>query len=506
MKRRDFLRISATALAASPFLGSAFADEKKKPNIILIFTDDQGYADLGVQDVVKDVKTPHIDSLAKTGVRCTSGYITAPQCSPSRAGLMTGRYQQRFGVDTIPDMPLPTEEVTVAEYLKKQGYATGISGKWHLLPGRGAKRWRQNRPDAWLKDPDTPAGNKLNPKYHRMYSPGNQGFDEWYMNVGWFDGHYRWANYSALGNGPFDPQGQYTEETTGDRLDDETAGGLEFIRRHHDEPFFLYLAYSGPHTPLFATEERLARFPGEMPERRRTALAMMATIDDGVGQVLDLLRKYDIEENTLIFYASDNGAPLKLHKKDEPMTPDPEYPKRKQINMGGWDGSLNDPWVGEKGMIAEGGIRVPFIVRWKGKLPEGKVYDQPVISLDFTATSLAAAGMEVPEIMDGVNLLPYLSGKKEGIPHEALYWRFWKQAAIRMGDWKLLVLGDGREMLFNVENDIHENENLADKHPEKVKVLREKLTAWTQELKPKGLPKNGIGPERGFYQHYFDHQ
>jgi arylsulfatase A-like enzyme len=476
----------------------------RTPNILVIFTDDQGYADLGVQGMVDDIQTPNIDALCNAGVRCTSGYITAPQCAPSRAGMLTGRYQQRFGINAISDNPMPLEEVTLAERLKAAGYRTGMVGKWHLDFSIGDTKALRENPGSVVKDPDAPLGRRLTTQAFRKYSPGAQGFDEFYRKKIWWQSSARWANYRADGTS-LNPEGEWLDETTGDRLDDETAGALAFIRRNHDKPFFLYLAYSGPHTPLFATKERLARFPGEMPERRRTALAMMATMDDGVGEIMKLLRKYGIEDDTLIFFASDNGAPLNHTMRDLPITPLPDNPNKHE-NMGGWDGSLNTPHLGEKGMITDGGVRVPFFVTWKGHLPAGKVYDRPVIALDFCATALAAARLPVPPDMDGVNLLPYLKGDQPGDPHDALYWRFWDQAAVRAGDWKLIYLGDGTTYLFDLAQPESKQTDVANQHPETVKKLLMKLEAWCMQLKPKGLPNRGPGREKHHYRYYLDYQ
>ena len=471
------------------------AATKAKPNFIIICTDDQGWADLGCQGVRGDVKTPHLDALAASGVRCTAGYITAPQCSPSRAGLLTGRYQQRFGLEEIPDTPMPTGERTIAERLKPAGYVSGMVGKWHLDASPSSVAWIKRNPRSVIRTPGKPLA--IAEPARLQFSPAGQGFDEFYMN----DRARRWANFRADGTS-LNPAGEWITETTGDRLDDETAGALAFIERNHARPFFLYLAYSGPHTPLEATAERLARFPGEMPERRRTALAMLATIDDGVGQIITKLRQHGFEKNTLIVFTSDNGAPLKTTMPDAPMTKGADG---KQSDMGGWDGSINAPQLGEKGMLTEGGIREPFLWSWKGVLPAGKVYDHPVSSLDIASTILAASGTAERDGLDGVNVVPHFTGSIATPPHEALYWRFWKQAAIRAGDWKLIHLGDGTEFLFDLTQPDPETRNLASQHPEKAAELRAKLSVWTRELRPPGLPANGIQREGQWYRHYLQH-
>jgi len=212
---------------------------------------------------------------------------------------------------------------------------------------------------------------------------------------------------------------------------------------------------------------------------------MMSAIDDGVGDILDELEAHGIDEKTLIFLLSDNGAPLKLDKEDLPIS----------VSGAVWDGSINDPWVGEKGMLTEGGIRVPFLVRWKGVLPEGAVYDQPVISLDIAATALAMAGRSDSPDLDGVNLIPYLAGRKPGTPHEALYWRFWGQAAIRSGKWKYLHLAGGDSYLFDLSSPRHEKENLIRQEREVAEDLRTRLSRWADGLKRPGLPRGKLNVE-----------
>jgi len=457
-----------------------------RPNIVVILTDDQGYADLGVQGVEKDVLTPNIDTLAAQGVRCTNAYVTAPQCSPSRAGLLTGRYQQKFGFDTIPDCPLPLEEVTLAERLHPAGYICGMVGKWHLDPNRTSRKWMQaNLPEAAGKDWE---GVAIPDTARRAYSAAGQGFDEY------FQGEMQrfWANYNLDGSS-LEKSGQWVEEKNAFRIDVKTDAALAFIQRNKEKPFFLYLAYMAPHTPLEAPKKYLDRFPGPMPERRRYALAMISAIDDGVGRVLARLREYGLEKNTLIFFASDNGAPLKITKADSPIHGDP----------GGWDGSLNDPWVGEKGMLTEGGVRVPFLVSWKGTLPAGKVYAEPVSTLDIAATAVAAAGLPPEKKLDGVDLIPFLSGQAAGIPHKALFWRFWDQAAIRAGKWKYILLSHEAEYLFDLSTDAQETQNLIKENPAVAAGLKSQLEDWTQQLAPPGLPIDPANiQERPWYEHY----
>ena len=314
--------------------------------------------------------------------------------------------------------------------------------------------------------------------------PSERGFDDCFQG----EMTRYWVNYDLEGNS-IEKQ-HITDKRF--RIDVQTDAAVTFIDRNHEKPFFFYLAYFGPHIPLEATEKYLNRFPGEMPERRRYALAMLSAIDDGVGKVKETLRKYNIEENTIIFFISDNGAPLKITKEDKPIP---------QV-IGCWDGSLNDPYVGEKGMLSEGGIRVPFVVSWPAGLPKGITYTKPVSSLDVAATSIALAGLKPSKEIDGVNIIPYLNENKTGEPHEALYWRFWDQSAIRMGDWKFLKAGD-REFLFKVETDEHENTNLISEYPKQAKKMKKKLEKWSEELHNPGIPEGEIGREKRWYDHYF---
>jgi hypothetical protein len=242
---------------------------------------------------------------------------------------------------------------------------------------------------------------------------------------------------------------------------------------------------------LDAPPKYTARFPGAMPERRRQALAMISAIDDGVGRVLQTLREHGLEERTLLFFMGDNGAPLKIHKIDSPLKGDP----------GGWDGSLNEPMNGEKGMLSEGGIRVPWLAYWKGTIPGGQVYEHPVISLDVAATAAALAGLETrPGDLDGVNLLPHFQDAIKTPPHEALMWRWTAQSAIRTGQWKLLRGGE-REYLYDLAADPGEKQNIAAQHPDIASRLRAKLTVWCSELDPPGL---ALGPMAPTWNNYFD--
>lgn len=463
------------ALLAAPLAAA-------KPNIIVILTDDLGYADLACQGQEKDVHTPNLDRFAAEGIRCTAGYTTAPQCSPSRAGLLTGRYQQRIGIDTIPDMPLGTDEVLIPEMLKPAGYTSGMVGKWHLEPNHLCKAWlAKNLPDA----PQGPKGMVAIPNRLRLaFFPQAQGFDRYFTGE---MGQYH-ANFTLAG----EPREPGPLAAKGFRIDIQTDAALAFIRGHHQAPFFLYLPYFAPHTPLEAPPQYAARFTEKMPARRRAALSMIAGIDHGVGRILDTLAELGIDDNTLLVFTSDNGAPVH-GRRDSPLNADP----------GGWDGSLNTPWVGEKGMLAEGGIRVPFLIRWKGKLPAGKVSDFPVSTLDLAASARAAAGLPADPRLDGIDLVPALTATSPP-PPRALHWRFWNQIAVRDGKWKYLKASGGPDMLFDLESPEHEKKNLASEHPEILAKLRARSDAWAATLQPAGAPQGKpVSQEIQWYQEYF---
>lgn len=407
----------------------------EKPNIILIFTDDHGWPDIGAAGIYDDLKTPHLDQLAADGVRCTNGYVTAPQCVPSRGGLLAGRDQSRFGLETNGNsLDGFNAEETIAERLQTVGYQTGQIGKWHLGPSQEI---------------------------------ADHGFDEVFAKN---SARPAFATYGLDGS----DREPGMDATKMYHLDACSAAATAFIDRHGDTPFFLYLAYRAPHVPLDAPDKYLKRFPGEMPERRRQALAMISAMDDGVGAIRKKLEEKNLTEKTLIFFIGDNGAPLKIHKIDAPG------------GGPGWDGSLNKPMNGEKGMLSEGGIRVPFVAAWPGRIPGGQVYDEPVISLDVAATAAALSGLGEVEIFDGVNLVPYFSGEKAGSPHERLFWRWSTQSAIREGKWKLLR-GGSREYLFDLEADPGEKTNRIAEHPAIAGRLRNHLKGWTDELNPPGF-------------------
>ena len=422
-----------------------------RPNIIVFYTDDHGYADLSCQDVFDDIRTPHVDALAASGVRALHGYSTAPQCVPSRAGLMIGKFQARFGVEANGrSLDGFDRETTIAERLQAAGYVTAQFGKWHLGPSPQI----------------TEHG------FRHVYAQNSQ------------------ASFSAnvTADGQDRPMGPLKPEMY--HVDGCSQAAASLIDRYKDQPLFLYVAYRAPHVPLDAPPKYLKRFPGEMAERRRQALAMLSAVDDGVGLVMQTLEKNGLTDRTLVFYIGDNGAPLKIHKEDAPG------------GGPGWDGSLNDPLNGEKGMLAEGGMHTPFVVSWPGKIPGGQAYPHPISALDVAATATAITGIETkPGDLDGVNLIPFLSGQNKAAPHDVLMWRWVSQSAIREGKWKLLLGGD-RQYLYDLDADLEEKHNLLAKHPEIASRLRKRLSDWADELSPPGLARNLA--DGGAWGSYFD--
>jgi len=450
MNRRQFIRSAALGAAGAWGAGlagcrpSARAENPpgaRRPNIIVILTDDMGSADVGFQGC-KDIPTPNLDSLARTGVRCEAGYVSHPFCSPTRAGLMTGRYQQRFGHENNPvydpkdtGLGLPLGEVTLPQVLKQAGYVTGMVGKWHL----GAA-----------------------PHFH----PLKRGFDEYYGFVG---GGHDYFKAAAEGEAreyliPIESNGKPAALT--EYLTDALSGAAAaMVRRHRDRPFFLYLAYNAPHTPLQAPEKYLGRFASIDDPRRRSYAAMVSAVDDGVGLVLAALRETGLERDTLIFFLSDNGGPVGQAS----------------------NGSSNAPLANGKGSVFEGGIRVPFVVRWPSRLPAGAVYSEPVICLDILPTAAAAAGAAMPagRGIDGVNLLPHLAGENRAPPHETLFWRAGGGAAwaVRTGRYKLLKRAAGAEpALYDLETDIGEWADLAAAQPERVRQMQKRYDDWNGGL------------------------
>ncbi len=420
----------------------------EQPNVIIILSDDAGYSDFGVTGG-SFVPTPHIDRLAANGIFCTQGYVTASTCTPSRMGLMSGRYQQRFGaecnVPTVPtpgytkeDLGLDTNERTLGDAMKDQGYRTMAIGKWHL--------------------------GEL-PHYH----PYVLGFDEFYGFLG--GSRTYWPSEKPIHGRAIRRDDEAVDELAeiSYLTDDLTDAALEFVGRNRDNPFFIYLAYNAVHSPFEAKEADLAASPDIEPKSRRAVAAMTQSMDENIGRLLSQLDDLDLTENTLIVFLNDNGG----------------------TNSGAHS---NGDLRGYKGTYWEGGIRVPYIVSWPAELPKGKRFNHAVSSLDLLPTCLAASGgvLDTDWEMDGVDLLPYLKGKRQGAPHETLFWRFWRVAVAREGPWKLLRVAEDplkneRELLaplvlINLDEDPAEKTNLASRYPEKAQTLLRKLEAWERPL------------------------
>ncbi|MBM4024562.1 MAG: sulfatase [Planctomycetes bacterium] len=449
--RRAFLRC-AGAVCAGALTGRGFAAVavpaagrlQRKPNIVVIISDDQGYADISFNPHhPKEVSTPHLDALAREGVFFTQGYISGNVCSPTRAGLMTGRYQQRAGIYTAGEggSGLPLQETIFPQYLKPAGYVCGAFGKWHL--GLTAE-----------------------------YNPAARGFDEFYGFLG------RGAHDYFKLDDPDSPLYRNLEPikdhgylTT--RLTDEA---VSFIRRHKDRPFFAYLAYNAVHAPAQAPEEDIGRFNTGDPQRD-ILMAMLRHLDAGVGRIVQTLKAEGLWENTLLFFLTDNGGARAMHANNAPLR-------------------------GFKQQNYEGGLRTPFIVSWPARVQGGRTCDTPVISLDILPTALAATGIEPPKDrpFDGKSLLPVLHGRTP-VLHEHLFWSEGGSTgewAVRAGNWKLIAHGDRRE-LYDLGADPAEEANLADRHPDRVKQLSVLYDAWLDEMAPpnSGAPKRWGGAPTG---------
>jgi arylsulfatase A-like enzyme len=410
------------------------ASEAQPPNIVLFLTDDLGYGDLGCTGSLQ-IPTPRIDSLAAEGVQFTQAYMSAAVCAPARAGLMTGRYQQRFGFEfnlVVPisgakeDQGLPTSETTVAKYLQRAGYRTAIFGKWHL-------------------------GQTI-PAFH----PLERGFDEFFGHLEGSSTYWPRGETSRLLRG----REKITEPEVPYLTDALAEEACAFIRRQSKAPFFCFVSFNAPHTPLQAKPELLEQFAHLKPGGRRKYAAMVASVDEAVGRVLDTLEEMGHAENTLVLFLNDNGGAV------------------------GFNHSLNPPLNGMKGTFLEGGVRVPMLARWPGVWDAGSQYDEPVSSLDVLPTFLAAAEVSVPSGLDGVDLAPYLASAREGRPHETLFWKLDTHAAIRHGDWKLVRLPDREPFLFDLANDEGESLDLAAEEPALVRDLLQRLATWENELAP----------------------
>lgn len=419
------------ALILSLFIWSCTSKEKQ-PNILILLADDAGYADFGFMGS-EDLKTPNIDKIAAEGVTFSDFHVSGSVCSPSRAGLLTGRYQQRFGHEQNLGsiLGMDTTETTLADILRDNGYATACIGKWHL--GDDAE-----------------------------YHPNQRGFDEFY---GMISGHRSYFPdkpgskrnaKSVQHNGTYvDFEGYYTD-VLGHKA-------IEFIKKNQDQPWFTYLSYTAVHTPMEATKEDLALFEGHS---RQTLAAMTWALDRSVGEVIKALEETGQLDNTIIYFFSDNGGPSLSNQ------------------------SSNYPLKGVKGMEFEGGHRVACAMKWKGHFPEGKKYDELTSSLDVFTTSIKAAGIETTtgKPLDGVDLKPYVNNKITGAPHASLFWRISPWAAGRVGEFKIVRADSLGAVVYNLSESIGEDVNLAEKNPALLDKMSKALVEWEKETIPQRWP------------------
>lgn len=433
-----FIKLFLIILSLSLITNFVFAQNSPvKPNFILIVADDLGFADLSLNGS-KQIPTPNIDRLAAEGINFTNGYVSAPVCSPSRAGLLTGRYGVEFGHDNNlgenqpgfdPEfMGLPLSETTIAKRLHNLGYVTGLIGKWHL-------------------------GSE--PHFH----PLNRGFDEFW---GYTGGGHDYFISEPNGKGykvPIECNYKTPQKITY-ITDDKGDECVDFVKRHKNEPFFLFASFNAPHAPMQATEADLELFKNIKNEKRRKYCAMVYRLDVNIGRILETVEREGLAENTLIVFISDNGGPVNSNA------------------------SINAPFNGQKGILLEGGIHVPFIMKWNGKLAAGKTVEAPVISLDFAPTFFElAGGKKTDEVkFSGVNLMPFLTGETTKQPHERFNWRFTISAAIREGNWKLIRLPDRLPMLYNLSNDISEQNDVSMQNLDRTKAMLKTLGDWDVHL------------------------
>ncbi|PZO52430.1 MAG: sulfatase [Alphaproteobacteria bacterium] len=468
---------------------------ERPPNIIVIVADDLGYNDISLHGGIAGglVRTPNIDALAQQGVQVEQGYAANATCSPSRAAIMTGRYATRFGfeftsapvafarylshgapdalrqpifhedrvaaVPPLETLGLPPEEVTIAEHLRDVGYRTLHIGKWHL--GEAANL----RPEAQGFDESLgfmPGAAMFMPRNDPDVVNAYLPFDP-------ID-RFIWANlpYAVEYNGGqrFAPRGYLTDYFT-----DQAVAAIDANR---NRPFFMYLAYNAPHTPLQAAREDYEALAGIEDHTERVYGAMILALDRGVGRVMQALRERGLDENTLVIFTSDNG--------------------------GAWYAGLpelNSPYRGWKATFFEGGIRTPFFVRWPARLPAGARIAGPATHIDIFATAAAAAGAPATRPLDGVNLLPFLSGETRTPPHDVLFWRSGPYRVVRAGDWKLQVAETpNRVWLFNLRDDPTEQRDVSAQHPERVAELRALIEAQNAAMPAPLWPALIEGPVR----------
>jgi len=472
------------------YLDEKVADLSKhnRPNIILILADDLGQTDISLYGN-KLVSTPNIDAIGKEGVTFSEGYISSPVCSPSRAGIMTGRYQQRFGHEFQPnhrylknmaeyygfkmlprfrplsplkstEVPateerlrqgLPPSEITLAELLKKYDYSTAVIGKWHLGAADFAKPCARGFDYQYgFYEAFTMYAEERDPTIENKHVKGD------YMDEHeWKTAEGRTGNCAILRNCC---ELQHENKYLTDKLTDEA---ISFVDKNTTDPFFLYLPYNAPHAPLQVPKKYYAQFAHIKDPVKRIYAAMIKNLDDQVGRLMHHVDSLGMAENTIIIFLSDNGGAVYNGTTD------------------------NAPYRGGKLTNFEGGIKIPFMMKWLGKIKAGTVFTHPVISLDIFTTVASVLGIDLPtdRRYDGVNLIPYANGEKTESPHEALYWRSDFNKAVRKGDWKLIVNEfDNYNQLYNLKTDSTEKHNLYSEKPEVARELLKNLDDWETEL------------------------
>jgi arylsulfatase A-like enzyme len=456
--------LPAFALIASP------ASAAQKPNVIVILLDDLGYADVGFQNLPasSQVVTPNIDKLAGSGLIFKNGYVAMPVCGPSRASIMTGRSSSRFGIESNRGT-MSKNEIIIPRAMGGTGYATAAFGKWHV-------------------GGDIPGTDPVGRGFDYYYGHVKGGGKDYFMDIVedppcWQDGSKSPREY-----------GRYVT----DAVTDQT---VTFIEENKDQPFFAYVAYGAPHSPFKTTRQLLERVvkarpewapiydrmlngegrwtgdrynygnfrrddmgPEDEPVIRLAYISMLLAADDGVGDILKTLDKHDLRKNTLIFFLSDNGAALS-----------------RPVDLGG----VNLPLRGGKDAVHDGGIRVPYVMSWPGVIQPGVDETTVVSSLDIFTTTVELAGGQLPQdrVIDGVNLIPYLTSKKKGQPHDALFFRRARMGSLRIGDYKYVIRPESNgEWLYNVKDDIAESNDLSGNLPEKIKEFSELFDSLTKDL------------------------
>lgn len=480
------------------------ATQSRKPNIVFFFADDFGFHAISANGN-KRVQTPNIDAIANEGVRFKQSYVTAPICCASRAGLLTGRYQQRFGSenhliypdrtayigdrgkdyedfllgrginpDSLVVQGIPKSEINIAQLLKTQGYKTAIIGKWHAGFYDGYRPHQRGFDYAW----GWYGGSSLyyvdedNPEFVTYRNPEGE-YDHYTAS----NGKYQWQRDSIATaifvNGKITDEKEYQTYAI-------AREAIKFIEENKDEPFFLYVPFGAIHTPLQAPKKHYDKLSHIKDEQQRFLLAMLLAKDEAIGRIQQKLRDVGVYDNTIFVFSGDNGSVWHNEGFDKSAPDGTYYAPNPDIN-------LNYPLKGGKLTHYEGGIRTPLLISWKGKIQPGTVYEYPVSTLDLFPTFANAAGAPLPpgRKYDGVDLLPYLTGEKKERPHEVLFWRNGVVKTVRHGDYKLLINdADKTTFLYDIANDPSETNDLSTQLPEKVAELTQLFKSWEAELPP----------------------